>query len=65
MEPRRVVIVAEVLSDLPVAKIRKAAGLSLYIVDDDGLTCCHALPFEQLQVNVVEAPKKKANRKSK
>ena len=67
MEPRRVVLVAEVMTDLPVSKLRQTAALAAYIGDSDGVMACHALLVHQMQVNVVEKrkPPKKAKGKRK
>lgn len=65
MQPRRVIIVAEIITDVPVKELRRANGVSLYVPGADGCTC-HAAELEQLQVNVVEpkpATKAKARRK--
>lgn len=65
MESRRVVLVVEVMSDLPVRALRQTAALAAYICDSDGLMACHPLVVKQMQVNVVEEPKpaKKGKRK--
>lgn len=66
MEPRRVVLVVEAVTDLAAKDLRRAKGLGLYIADCDGVTTCHALLVEQLQVNVVERkPKAKGKLKPK
>lgn len=63
MEPRRVILTLEVLSDLPVAKLRAAQGVSFYWTDPrwtgDLNSVTEALEVEQLQVNVV-APSRQA-----
>lgn len=65
MEARRVVLVVEVRTDLPVKTLRKAAALAAYICDTDGVMACHPLVVEQMQVNVVEERKPPAKAKRK
>ncbi|MEY4672713.1 MAG: hypothetical protein RL148_497 [Planctomycetota bacterium] len=63
MEPRRVILTVEVLSDLPVVKLRAAEGLSFYWTDPRWTGDCNSvtevLKIEQLQANVV-APSRQA-----
>jgi len=64
MKPRKVILTVEVLTDLPIAKLRAADGLSLYyastnayVGDLNSLT--EALELVQLQANAVsDKPKK-------
>lgn len=64
MEPRRVVLVVEAVTDLPVKQLRRIGALAAYIEDPDGVVACHPLLAHQIQVNVVEhKPKAKAKPK--
>lgn len=60
-KPRRVIVVAEILTDLPLSEIRRAAGIALYITKD-GILTNHSMVVEQVQANVVE-PKTKKKKK--
>jgi len=58
MEPRRVVLVVEAVTDLPVKQLRRIGALAAYIEDPDGVVACHPLLAHQIQVNVVEGKAK-------
>ena len=60
-KPRRVIVVAELITDLPLKAIRKAAGIALYI-ESEGVLTNHTMVIEQVQANVVE-PKTKKKKK--
>ena len=66
MKPRKVVLTVEVMTDLPVAKLRAADGMALYygtdnrfVGDLDSLT--EALEVVQVNANAIcDKPKRKA-----
>lgn len=58
---RRVIVVAKIVTDLPLSEIRRAAGIALYITMD-GILTNYSSVVEQVQANVVE-PKTKKKKK--
>lgn len=64
MKARKVILTIEVLTDLPIAKLRKADGIGLYYTMSDEDVSTEALELVQIQANAVtDKPKKSKARR--
>lgn len=59
MKSRRVVLTVEVDTDLSLEQLLKAAYIQLFARDPQPVSAFKSLKVEQLQANVIRAPKSK------